>query len=277
MFSDRYLKKSDDILQQDDIDQKLRIDLWNTIQKFYFDRVYSYMSDDTYSTSSLGSCVNNSLIIDLYENFMFKPIGNMRSWRLGYIKEQIEKFYKNLEWYRVYDLVEYIDNKLKDKSYSTEINFKLERNRSAYRLISNSICPIINKEEQDSIQSASNTKYDKVNNHINKAIEIFSNKEIQDYENVIKESIIAVESMCSIIVGNKSTLGDALKKLEKNGLIMHPSLKSAFDKLYGYTSDANGIRHAGDIGGKDSTFAEAKFMLVSCSAFINYLIDSNKG
>jgi hypothetical protein len=36
-------------------------------------------------------------------------------------------------------------------------------------------------------------------------------------------------------------------------------------------SDANGIRHAGDIGGAASTFEKAKFMLVSCSAFINYL------
>ena len=49
-------------------------------------------------------------------------------------------------------------------------------------------------------------------------------------------------------------------------------MKEAFGKLYGYTSDANGIRHAGDIGGPSSTFEEAKFMLVSCSAFINYLI-----
>ena len=46
----------------------------------------------------------------------------------------------------------------------------------------------------------------------------------------------------------------------------------AFNALYGYTSDANGIRHAGDIGGPASTFEEAKFMLVSCSAFINYLL-----
>ena len=63
-----------------------------------------------------------------------------------------------------------------------------------------------------------------------------------------------------------------LKKIEENGVMIHSGLKSAFIILYGYTSDANGIRHAGDIGGASSTFEEAKFMLVSCSAFINYLI-----
>ena len=45
----------------------------------------------------------------------------------------------------------------------------------------------------------------------------------------------------------------------------------AFLSLYGYTSDENGIRH----GGIDFTNApseDAKYMLISCSAFINYLI-----
>ena len=47
--------------------------------------------------------------------------------------------------------------------------------------------------------------------------------------------------------------------------------KEPFHKLYNYSSDAKGIRHAGNLGGTDSTFAEARFMLVSCCAFINYL------
>jgi hypothetical protein len=52
---------------------------------------------------------------------------------------------------------------------------------------------------------------------------------------------------------------------------MHPSLKSAFQNLYGYTSDANGIRHA-LLEEANLDFEDAKFMLVSCSAFVNYLV-----
>lgn len=52
----------------------------------------------------------------------------------------------------------------------------------------------------------------------------------------------------------------------------YSAMKSAFNILYGYISDAKGIHHAGDIGGPSSTFDEAKFMLVSCCTFINYLI-----
>ena len=84
--------------------------------------------------------------------------------------------------------------------------------------------------------------------------------------------------MCQIIIdpdGKEATLGNMLKKLENKGIEIHGALKSAFEKLYGYTSDANGIRHAGDLGGASSTFEEAKFMLVSCCAFINYLIAVN--
>jgi len=84
-----------------------------------------------------------------------------------------------------------------------------------------------------------------------------------------------VEAICEIITGIKgkeASLGKMLKKIEENGVMIHSGLKSAFIILYGYTSDANGIRHAGDIGGASSTFEEAKFILVSCSAFINYLI-----
>ena len=54
-----------------------------------------------------------------------------------------------------------------------------------------------------------------------------------------------------------------------------PSPKGAFDKLYGYTSDADGIRHA--LLEEDKvTFEQAKFMLVVCSAFTNYVIGTLK-
>jgi hypothetical protein len=68
----------------------------------------------------------------------------------------------------------------------------------------------------------------------------------------------------------KATLGPALSAVEKK-TALHTVLKEAFQKLYGYTSDAQGIRHAL----MDETtldMEDAKFMLVSCSAFVNYLV-----
>ena len=112
---------------------------------------------------------------------------------------------------------------------------------------------------------------DKVSEHINKAIILLYDRHQPDYANSIKESITAVESACNIMLATeKCTLGEALKKLELNGINIHPALKDAFNKLYGYTSDASGIRHAGGMG-TNATREEAKFMLVACSAFCNYL------
>jgi hypothetical protein len=73
-----------------------------------------------------------------------------------------------------------------------------------------------------------------------------------------------------VISGNpKATLGDALKAIERNGKV-HPALKDAFLKLYGYTSDEGGIRHA-MLEEPTLTVADAKFFLLSCTSFINYL------
>jgi len=54
------------------------------------------------------------------------------------------------------------------------------------------------------------------------------------------------------------------------------SLKRAFDSLYGYTSSAEGIRHALLDDKSTLSFEDAKFMLVSCSAFVNYLISKTE-
>ena len=140
-----------------------------------------------------------------------------------------------------------------------------------YRFIKGKIRNITDENEIQEIVKASLSPYEEVNFHLDKASERLSDRKNPDYENSIKESISAVEAMCVILLEEKGELGTLLKKLEKAGIKIHPALKEAFLKLYGYTSDAKGIRHAGSIGGTESTFEEAKFMLVSCSAFINYL------
>ena len=92
-----------------------------------------------------------------------------------------------------------------------------------------------------------------------------------NYRNSIKESISAVEALCKTVSGKeKAHLGEAIAFLEKKGSI-HPALKRAFTSLYGYTSDADGIRHA-LMEESNLTGADARFMLISCSAFINYVI-----
>ena len=94
-----------------------------------------------------------------------------------------------------------------------------------------------------------------------------------DYKNCIKESISAVESVCKVIANKpKAELGDALKALIASGYPIHGGLKSAILALYGYTCEAGGIRHAERATESTVTFEEAKFMMVTCSAIVNYLV-----
>jgi hypothetical protein len=80
-----------------------------------------------------------------------------------------------------------------------------------------------------------------------------------------------VESLCQLVARKpNATLGDALKNLEKD-CVIHPALKNSFSALYGYTCDAQGIRHA-MLDETTLTFSDAKYMLVACTAFVNYII-----
>ena len=97
-----------------------------------------------------------------------------------------------------------------------------------------------------------------------------SDRKSPDYRNSIKESISAVEGMCALITRQeRSDLNAALRELERH-VGLHGALKAAFNSLYGFSSDSNGIRHA-LLDEAKLTFDDAKFMLVTCSAFVNYL------
>lgn len=108
--------------------------------------------------------------------------------------------------------------------------------------------------------------------HIKTALNLLSDREAPDYRNSVKESILAVEAVCQLITSDRgATLGKALKKIENDICPLHPAFKSAFEKLYGYTSDADGIRHA-LLEESRLGFEDAKFMLVACSGFTNFLV-----
>ncbi len=81
-----------------------------------------------------------------------------------------------------------------------------------------------------------------------------------------------MEAACRVITGNHAaTLGEALKKIPD----LHPALQKSFLALYGYTSDSGGIRHSLMEESK-LTYADAKFMLSTCSASVSYLVVSAK-
>ncbi|WP_189488513.1 hypothetical protein [Asticcacaulis endophyticus] len=94
----------------------------------------------------------------------------------------------------------------------------------------------------------------------------------QKWNDSIRESVHAVESVCKRITDNpKATLQDALKALESKEIYIHPALKTGLEKIYAYTSDEKGIRHALLDENHKCDQADAQFMLGACASFISYL------
>jgi hypothetical protein len=188
-------------------------------------------------------------------------------WHLAY--ERLKNEYKILKWYEVYDFLEFIGKQIPNPrgidtvGFANACNEVLEQEMSGYRFVGNEIAAIIDDQEIAAVEEALSPglRSDPVQTHLTRALELFADRQNPDYRNSIKESISAVEASCQQATGNKAaTLGDALKKL-KASASLHPALEMAFQKLYGYTNDADGIRHALKEG-SSLTLADAKFMLV---------------
>ena len=267
-FSDRNkLKPINKTIQYQSLDERTRIALSNEVN-----RQYNICFDYSHSLYGHGASeFSKKLLSEVYNqpvNFNEQAIYDER-----YILKLIHETIMEDDYDDVLSLLEYIARYFK-KSQEYVFGFNsykgfncvLEKEYVGYRIVGDYITCITDEIEIDEVDKAAEE-----DEHIEKAIKLMSDRQRPDYENSIKESISAVEALCSHIVGEKTTLGLALKKLENNGVSIHPALKAAFEKLYGYTSDANGIRHASNIGEPSSTFEEAKYMLVVCSGFINYI------
>ena len=215
----------------------------------------------------------------LWLNFFKLPIDSAPIYRDKSVdRDTVVKHIRNFffsdttEWYEIYDLIEF-SGKYANGQYEDLFNKILEREKAGYRFLKSQIVPISSKEELEEIEQAlsDNDSFKSVKTHLKTSLSLLSDKQKPDYRNSIKESISAIESMCKIFTDDsKSTLGQTLKKLETKGHL-HPALKKAFSSLYGYTSDDGGIRHALMESDREIDFYEAKFMLATCSAFINFL------
>lgn len=274
-FSERKgIKHFSDVVQINDLNERTRNMLYSVT-----DEIFNSLD----SSHSYEINLKNYFIEYLYKDIFSKTVRDIPMWGNDYDYGRVFDFiYAIFEQYDYEDVFTFIEGIIKflaitDKATYYSYNYKkdyiesiskiLKNENVNYRVVGDKFTDIIDDNQIESIEETLQNKYKTVVSHYTKAIEQLY--KVKDYDNSIKESISSVEAMCQVITrNNKATLGDALKWLKDD---IHPAMKSAFEKLYGYTSDANGIRHSNGLGEGDSTFEEAKYMLISCSAFVNYL------
>jgi hypothetical protein len=265
-FSERTgLKPMKTILQKDSMDDALRNRLWNVLIESVWNQ-----SADKYWSGSAG----DGFFQRLWHFHYREPMDKRQHDYYSAITEVRNRYFA-WEWNEVYDFIEFVARNRPPSSqdkFVRSCNYILEKELSAYRFVAQTLVPITSDQELEAVKNALELKdvLKPVRVHIAAAVKLFADRKAPDYRNSIKESVSAVEAVCGIIVGSSATLGQALKKLEDKGVPLHTALKSSFSSLHGYTSNADGIRHA-LLDESALDFDDAKFMLVSCSGFVNYL------
>jgi hypothetical protein len=263
-FSERVGATPPVSIQLDSMNEPLRNAIWNFI-------LHVIAENLVLATASIGRGVLKSPVNLIPDHSYY----DARNW--------LWNKYQQLLWHQIYDLLEFVVENCEKlsgryrekKEVHVEINKILAEEVSGYRFIQGILAPITDKNEIAAIEQAvaqSNTGgLQGVHTHLEAALQLLGKKPQPDYRNSIKESISAVEAAVKKISGEHGGgLDAALRELAKH-VEIHKGLQAGFLSLYGYTSGKGGIRHA-ILEETNIGFDEAKFMLVACSAFVNFLI-----
>lgn len=254
-------------LRAKEISPELRAKLWR-IMYLVLDNSKTYVGTVGYSVANPWREILHDWHVDrlhgAYDdfNYLFREI-----------VARTKVIFFSESYISVFDLLQFIIRHHKAPAgFARAIDQALEGSRAAYRVIDKTIMPISEPEEVGAVrrdlQTVRGSQFKGAYVHLRAAGEHLSDG---DFAAVVRESIHAVESACKQLEPSANTLGPALKALESDGRI-HPSLKDAFLKLYGYTSDEEGVRHALVMKDEASVAeAEALFMYSACVAFVGYL------
>lgn len=288
-FSERYsYEPLPQPMRLEEISDDLRREIWNTTRELF-------RSTQKNPSSWVSTCFFESeirFIEQVLGKFLKKPedeIDTSYTGALDHFKTLILESPFNV----VLDLIEAIANHEPHESmyehwrgdltklFSVRIKILFDKHAASYWLdVSRRpyhFFPRSNREQGEATQEAMNTlrkaDMEGASTHLRQAKEQIKARQ---FAKSIADSIHAVESVARQIDPKSQTLSPALNSLEKAGLIKHPALKDAFSKLYGYTSDEQGIRHALiNKGSADVGVDEAVFMFGACASFAAYLVNKH--
>lgn len=241
-FSQRYgYSPVEKAFQKESIDTTLRTKIWNILKVMIWDRYDSERRRYDEMSKRI-----DQMVLRLWVNYFDRDLDHLPSFSGIYGKtgayDILKNHFMNCQWFEVYDLLEEMANdnsRLISDSILKGLNNAFEEHNSAYRFVGTEIVEITDKNEIHAIETALETAETPVRTHLEAALRMLSDRETPDYRNSVKESISAVEAVCRIITGDTSaTLGDALRRVQN----LHPAMSRAFNQLYGFTSDASGIR-----------------------------------
>lgn len=270
-------------LKLEELPDKARLRLWNLFHRsMNFTRFMAPTNRGTISMFYVDpNSVWRNILLDLHCNYFVRPIpnepANCRIYDQEIVTNEFKPIFLTHDFNKVFDLLtEIMRNKKCPNEYISEVSKIFRDNRLAYFVLTDApvtIFPHATEQEGESIMHAFNDVASLgmggAKSHLRSAGEAINRSE---WAESIRHSISAVESVARQLDPNASKdLRFALRTLRENHEL-HPALEQAFNKLYGYTSDEGGIRHAlledatARVGSE-----EAIFMFGACASFVTYL------
>ena len=259
-------------LKLGELPKEARTQLWNL---FFVHLDSSKATDDLFGGSWIGRGWSH-VLRDVHAKFHVRALDEWDSDFRPACKK-LREYIEARPCNKVFDLIQFVlRHRQCPPEFVREMQHTFSECRLAYRIdIARppTILPAATPEEGDAVADALRTLREAGLRgsaaHLRKAAEHVN---AGDWAGSVRESIHAVESVArQLDPGAAKTLGPALAALEKRGAL-HPALKGAFRKLYGYTSDEQGVRHA-LLDRRDANVGadEAVFMLGACASFTSYL------
>jgi hypothetical protein len=301
-FSEKYgYKKVDNSLVWEDIPIGTRKRLWKRINEFIFEPAIKHLNnnllcEDFYGDMPQGLGMHMpepgylwKFLDSLYDKF-FPPNFN-ELYTTGYTgfdiyrtekkcidvkekKQEIEEWFKSTstERNRILHFINflneyYLGEDIKGK-LNIDMNKVLAEEKSPYRIIKGIVTLLTDEEQIKEIEKALNPpdRFAPVREHIKNALKHLSDKKEPNYEDSIRESIHAVESLAKIITGKDKSLSGLIQSLKDIPF----NLREGFKELYNWSSKT--LRHGKSGKELPTGFEEAIYMMVTCSAFVNYVI-----
>ncbi len=260
-------------LSLEEMPDSLRAGLWDCASLWFFKNVGVY--------DIIGQLTGYAPEFDAISHYIwfnhFKRPTDERPRDPVAARNVIKDVFLKGKFYEVYDLLEFLAKmppEVMDNASAicAPCNQVFERERAAFRFVETSLVPITDKVQREALEeSIAGSASSAVRTHMRRAAELYSQRPQPDYRNSIKESISAVEAAVRFVTGEKSVGVSKPLRQVADKYYIHPALRDGFEKLYAFTSDAEGIRHS-LLEEENLTQSDARYMLVSCSAFANYLV-----
>ena len=182
------------------------------------------------------------------------------------------------DYNRVFDFFQFVlRHSHVPHQFRTDIRRILENCLCAYTIMDDgpTIVPSAIPEQGESIQASlrelASGPFGGARMHLRKSAECIREG---DFSGSVRESIHVVESVARRLSPDaERSLTPALDALSKNGVELHGAFKGGIEKLYGYSSDKEGIRHAlVSKENADVDVEDAAFMFGACASFAAYLV-----